>query len=49
MIENFFIGRNVVADYGNNKGYKIDGIDYDRSPMSPFNDSKFENYADYFL
>jgi hypothetical protein len=42
------VGFSYMANYGNNRMYKIDRILYDQTPASPFPDGKFATYAEYF-
>lgn len=50
IIDKYVIGRNFLADYGNNKVYLIEGVDFAKSPLSQFEDqSKAKDYKTYFL
>lgn len=48
LIEKFFLGKNVVVTYANNRPYIITGIDFAQSPESPFPDPTVGTYIDYF-
>lgn len=45
----FFIGKMCMANYANNRVYRIDDIDFMLNPMSPFPDKTYKNYEDYFM
>jgi len=38
-----------MANYGNNRVYRIDDIDFMMTPMSPFPDKTYKNYEEYFM
>lgn len=48
LIKNFFIGKNCVASYGNNRRYRIDDVDFKLSVDSPFPDPHYKNFAEYY-
>lgn len=48
LIKEFFIGKNCVASYGNNKRYRIDDVDFKLNVQSHFPDAHFKNYAEYY-
>jgi aubergine-like protein len=49
IIYEYIEGKNFLAAYGNNRVYKIDGIDKAMTPNSPFPDpSKFPTFKAYF-
>lgn len=49
MLE-FFVGMNVITNYGDTfKRYRIEDIDFNQTPSSPFPDKKFKDYKDYYL
>lgn len=45
----FFIGITCMANYGTNRVYRIDDIDFLTTPMSPFPNQEFTNYEEYFM
>lgn len=45
----FFIGMSCMANYGNQRVYRIDDIEFTLTPTSPFPDKKFSTYEDYFV
>lgn len=47
-IEKFFIGKLVVATYGNHREYLLKGVDFSRTPLSAFENSNISNYLEYF-
>lgn len=49
-IEEVAIGQQCLADYGNKKIYRIEGIDEDLTPMSEFpkNSNGYKTYFEYF-
>lgn len=51
IYDELVIKKNVLADYGNKKTYRLDGVAYDLTPMSPFpeNEHGYKTYADYFF
>ena len=48
-IADFFIGRSCMANYGNNKIYRIDDIEFKMTPLETFPDKKFSTYEDYYV
>ena len=42
-------GVTTMADYGNNRKYRITGYDLQLTPMSKFPCKKFKNYLEYFV
>ncbi len=47
--DEFIVGRNFLANYGNNRVYHIEGIDRKLTPNSPFPDpNKGATYKEYF-
>lgn len=47
--DEFILGRNFMASYGNNRVYRIDGIEKKMTPATAFpNPEKGATYADYF-
>ena len=44
----FFIGLSCMCDYGNNRKRTISGVDFTKTPMSPFPDKQFKNFKEYF-
>lgn len=47
-IEKYFMNKNVVAMYGNNRPYRLTGVNFNLSPESPFPDPNLKNYIEYF-
>lgn len=48
-LDEFVIGKPYLADYGNNKIYRIDGVDFKKTPMSEFpSPLKFKTFKEYF-
>lgn len=45
----FFIGKTLMSNYGNNKVYRVDDVNFQLRITSPFPDKKFKNFEDYFL
>lgn len=45
----FFIGKSIMANYGQNRVYRIDDIDFLTTPMSAFPHKEFKNYEEYFM
>ena len=44
----FFVGKTVVANYGNYRMYKIHDVAFKKNLLSPFPNKEFKNYAEYF-
>ena len=44
----FFDGLICMGDYGNNRKWKISGVDFKKTPLSPFPDKQFKNFKEYF-
>lgn len=49
ILDEFIIGRSFLAYYGNQKIYRVDRVDFDKTPMSKFPNNKFKNFYDYYL
>ena len=45
----FFIGKFCMANYGHNRVYRIDDIDFIATPMSAFPNKDYKNYEEYFM
>lgn len=49
-IVEYFKGMTVVTNYGDTfRRYRVEGVDFDMTPESPFPDKKFKDYKEYFL
>ena len=47
--DTYIMGKNFLAAYGNNRVYRIDGVDRKLNPGSPFPDQgKFKTFEEYF-
>lgn len=40
-IRRFFEGKHVIANYGNNKPYTLEDVNFSLKPEAPFPDPKF--------
>jgi hypothetical protein len=49
IIEEIMINQHVLADYGNERIYKIRGYEKKMTPRSPFPNPTYKSYADYYL
>jgi hypothetical protein len=49
QIVSYFRGMNVIADYGNNRRYRITDVDFEKTPSTKFPGGKYKSYADYLL
>ena len=49
-IKEVLLSSSVIADYGNNRYYKLHDIDFDKSPKSTFvlNNGKQISYVQYY-
>ena len=48
-IKDFVIGKSFMVNYGNNRIYRADDIDFNTKISSPFPDKKYKNYEDYYI
>ena len=49
LILDFFKDKSCMANYGNNRVYRIDDIDFNTNPRTVFPDKQFKSYEDYFV
>lgn len=47
-IEKFFINKNIMAKYGNNKCYWITDVCFNKLISDKFECDKFKSYEDYY-
>ena len=45
----FFVGKTVVANYGNYRMYQIHDVDFNKTLKSPFPNSDFKTYGEYYM
>jgi aubergine-like protein len=48
ILDNYICGKIFMADYGNQKTYRIAGVDMDKTPQSDFPNSQYKDYIDYY-
>ncbi len=48
VLDTHVLGRTFMAGYGNQRTYLVHGCDLDKTPLSPFPDDRFDNFAQYF-
>ena len=49
VLEEYILGKSFLADYGNQRIYRVEEIDDSKTPLSKFPNDEFKNYAEYFL
>lgn len=45
----YVVGKSYMANYGNNRIYRVDDVAFDLKITSPFPDQGYSNYEDYFV
>lgn len=48
ILDEFIIGRSFLAYYGNQKIYRVEKVDFDKTPMSKFPNPQYKTYYDYY-